>query len=538
METRNKLQATLTIGGKQGRSGEAETTPVSPLLFGSFIEHIENCIDGGIVGNEIGRISGRRQIREDVRDVCKELSPSILRFPGGTVMGIYHWEDYVGPMEQRKKIKNIVWGGMMTREFGTTEFVRYARRIGAEPMICVNMPTGTPEEAAHWVEYCNGTEDTYYANLRRAHGYDEPFRVKYWCIGNESFAESDLGLQSDPAVYIREAWEYAKYMKMTDPEIELVFVGNGQDEAWNRAVLDSLSVVCDYLSIHFYAGGEDPVSQSRAFESGDLARAEALLDEYNARDTKIDRWYRIPGRSHKIQLALDEWNIWNPAETPESHYGLAQKYSFADALWTADFLMMMIRHADHIGIANLAQMVNVIAPIMAEEQGVWKQTTFYPFAMFGKYCGDTLAESELEIGHIRERADSMMSISDTGDLQAETDAGAPADSPAPGTVSHVLTLQGGKAVLFLVNRDSRALNLKLPFEASETVLITCEAEVATGAVDGANSNVTKAEDGTASLADDDIVLYVVNSLTQDHVKVTHVEGLTEIPAYSIAIVRE
>lgn len=357
------------------------------LLFGSFIEHIENCIDGGIVdpGNPL---SDEKGIRLDVLEKCKELGPSVVRFPGGTVMGIYHWQDYVGPVEGRKKVRNIVWGGKLCREFGTAEYIDYCHKIGAEPMICVNMATGTAEEAANWVEYCNGTEDSHYANLRRSHGYEEPFQVKYWCIGNESYAKPDLGQQDDVKRYIRDAWEFVKYMKMTDPSIELVFVGNGDDPEWNREVLKEFAPVCDYLSVHFYAGGETAFDQLKAFETGKLVLLEKLLDEYNERDAKIDRWYRIPGRSHPIRLALDEWNIWNSKASAKSKYGLDQVYDWEDALWTAEFLIMLIEHKDHIGIANLAQMVNVIAPILADQKGSYRQPTFYPFSYFGRYCGE------------------------------------------------------------------------------------------------------------------------------------------------------
>lgn len=374
---------------------------IDKKIFGSFIEHIENCIEGGIVsvGNPLSNEFG---IRTDVLAVCKELAPTVLRFPGGTVMGIYHWMDYVGPIQTRKKVKNIVWGGRMTREFGTAEFVEYCRRIGSEPMICVNMPTGTPEEAAAWVEYCNGTDDTHYANLRRAHGYEAPFNVKYWCIGNESFAEPDLGLQHDVETYIKEAWEYSKYMKMTDPDIELVFVGNGEDSTWNQEVLDSLSPICDYLSIHYYAGGDNPLGHLRAFERNQLALVEKIIAEENNKNKPLDRWYRIPPRKHAIQIALDEWNIWNPSENERSRYGLYQEYTWNDALWTAEFLLMMIRHSDVIGIANLAQMVNTIAPIMATEDGVWKQTTFYPFKYISQYCGECLIANEALEGQAHE----------------------------------------------------------------------------------------------------------------------------------------
>ena len=412
---------------------------IDEKIFGNFIEHIENCISGGIFDKD-NPLSGDNGIRLDVLEKCKELAPPILRFPGGTVMGIYHWQDHVGPVENRKNMRNIVWGGMLCHEFGTAEFVEYCRKIGAEPMICVNMPTGTPEEAANWVEYCNGTEDSYYANLRRSHGYDEPFNVKYWCIGNESYAKPDLGIQHDVNVYIRDAWEFTKYMKMTDPSIELVYVGC--DEKWNRAVLDSLAPVCDYLSVHFYSGsGEQSFKMLDDFECGTLADTEKLLNEYNEKELSFSPWYRIPPRSHDIKIALDEWNIWNTAPNERSKYGLYQQYSWSDALWVADFLVMMINHSDNLGIANMAQMVNVIAPIMADREGSWKQTTFYPVKYFRHNCGAKLLECSFDHPAVKAAATES---------------------------------EGGEKVIFLVNHSAEVISCDFDYNLSSAITMTCE----------------------------------------------------------------
>lgn len=424
-------QAELRLTGK-------EKHEISPLIFGNFLEHIENCINGGVYDKE-NPLSDHKGIRQDVLEKCKELGPTILRFPGGTVMGIYHWQDHVGPMEERKKMRNIVWGGMLCHGFGTAEFVEYCRAIGAEPMICVNMPTGTAEEAAHWVEYCNGTEDTYYANLRRSHGYEEPFNVKYWCIGNESYAEPDLGTQHDVNVYIRDAWEYTKYMKMTDESIKLVYVG--YDEAWNRAVLESLGAVCDYLSIHFYAntsGGEyAPFAMTDQFAKSTLEPAFKLLDEFNEKEIDLNVWYRIPPRQGDIKIALDEWNIWNAGKTELSRYGVIQSYTWLNAVWTAEFLNLLIRNSDRIGIANMAQMVNVIAPIMAEKNGSYRQTTFYPMKLFREYAGKTYVPSSCD------------------------------------ALDAVVTETDGVHTVLLANRENEAVELKLPFASGKKITVTC-----------------------------------------------------------------
>ena len=225
---------------------------ISPLLFGHFIEFIENCITGGVSdpGSPASDASG---IRQDVLEKAMGLQPTLLRFPGGTYAGIYHWMDGIGPVANRRKRRNLIWGGINDNTFGTAEFVTYCRKLGAEPMLCVNMASGTAQEAADWVEYCNGEPGTYYADLRVADGFPEPFHVRYWCIGNESYAEPDLGAQHNPDRYIADAWEFTKHMKLMDPSLKLVYVGNPLDAAWNSRILESLAPVCDYLSIHHYS---------------------------------------------------------------------------------------------------------------------------------------------------------------------------------------------------------------------------------------------------------------------------------------------
>lgn len=356
---------------------------VNENIYGQFIELVLNCIDGGVYdpGNPL---SDEQGIRKDVVEKAKELAPPILRFPGGTVMCQYHWEDAIGPKEERIRRKNLIWGGELDPSFGTAEFVMFCRKIGAEPMICVNMASGTPEEAGNWVEYCNGTGNTYYANLRRAHGYEEPFCVKYWCIGNESYAEPDIGVHHDVNLYIRDAWEFIKFMKLTDDSIKTVIPGCERED-WNKPVLDSLHMVTDYFSIHHYSGEGGngiygPFAGERGLEKL-LAQVSRLLDTYPEKVTDFNPWYRFSPRAGKIKIALDEWNIWD--FVADETYGLLPTYCWRDALWVASILNLLIKNPD-IGMANMAQMVNVIAPIVADKEGSHFQTIGYPLRLYRK----------------------------------------------------------------------------------------------------------------------------------------------------------
>lgn len=354
---------------------------IDERIYGQFIEHLGNCINGGIYGK--GPLSDENNLRLDVLEKVSRLSSPVIRFPGGTVMSIYHFEDAIGPMEERKIRKNLIWGGVLSPEFGSAEFAMYCKRVGAEPMICVNMASGTAEEAAHWVEYMNGTDDTYYANLRRKHGYEEPFNVKYWCIGNECYAEPDIGIQHDVNVYIRDAKEFIKFMKLTDPSIECVIVGCDDMENWNKPVLDALSDFTDYFSYHFYAAENNmglygPFVCENAFLRK-VNELKNLLSSYPDEPVSFNKWYRFPPRKNPIRLMIDEWNIWEYKD--DGMYGLQMKYNWRDAVWTASMLNNFLNEPMIAG-ANMAQLVNILAPIIADESGSYLQTIFTPLEIY------------------------------------------------------------------------------------------------------------------------------------------------------------
>jgi alpha-N-arabinofuranosidase len=255
------------------------------------------------------------------------------------------------------------------------------------------MSTGTLQETANWVEYCNGTGDTYYANLRRSHGYEEPFNVKYWCIGNEVTTPPDIGWQHHLDVYVREAWEYCKYMKLVDPSIRLIL--SGGDEDWNRALLDRLYDMCDYISLHYYSATPD-YEEIKRFEKGFLAIYEKQVDEYNKKEVNVSCFFPEYKRTAPIRISLDEWNLWYKNYDKASGFGLQTRYEWKAALWVAAFLNMIIRHSDHIGIANMAQMVNVIAPIVATKEGSYYQTIFYPMRNYRRDCGSYFTHASYE----------------------------------------------------------------------------------------------------------------------------------------------
>jgi alpha-N-arabinofuranosidase len=352
---------------------------ISPNIYGQFIEHLGRAIYGGIYDD------AQRRFRPDVLEKVQQLHPPLLRYPGGTVTKIYHWKDGVGP--NRPVRKNLIWGGNDNNHVGTDEFMRYAELVGAAPFLTVNMSTGTAEEAADWVEYCNGN-GTYYASQRQANGHAAPYGVKYWGLGNEEAAREDAGTLQNVQDYVKKAWYYAKLMKLQDPSIQLIMAGD--QAAWNEEVLRELHPICDYISLHLYASSKpgEPASlfASIAAMEDNIQKLAAQIKALTpARVENFSKWYRFPSRQQPVKIALDEWGIWEAGGT--GAYGLEQRYTWNHALGVATFLNIFQRNAAVIGLATWAQTVNVLAPIMTNETTSICQTIYYPLALYRRLCG-------------------------------------------------------------------------------------------------------------------------------------------------------
>jgi len=362
---------------------------VSPMIFGQFIEYLGRCIDGGIY-EEGSPLSDENGFRKDVLQKVQDLNVPILRFPGGTVVKIYHWQDGIGPKAERPKRKNLIWGGINDNHFGTAEFVEYCRKIGAEPFLVVNMSTGTPEEASNWVEYCNGTGDTYWAKLRRSHGYEKPFNVKYWGIGNEEYAVTDAGKHQDVEKYIEDSWQYVKLMKLQDNSLKLTLVGNSTDLAWSKKVIDEMHPVCDFLAIHLYSIPSDSnyftlLNSIDAFNT-DFNVMRTLLQKVPEKVENFSSWYRFPPRQEPLKIAVDEWGIWDlNSGKGKGDYQMEYSYNWAQALAVGKFLNLFQRNADLIGLATWAQTVNVLAPVMTSKEGSYCQTIYTPLQAYQRY---------------------------------------------------------------------------------------------------------------------------------------------------------
>jgi len=265
----------------------------------------------------------------------------------------------------------LAWHAEESNRFGTDEFIEYCRALGTEPYICINLGTGTLDEARNCLEYCNCTGNTYYANLRRQNGHPEPYNVKYWGLGNEMYGHWQMG-HKPAEEYARYAREAAKLMKWVDPSIKLISCGLDGLSEWDRIVLEILAPFVDYHSIHLYTGSADYCTD--IFQSHHAGRM------IQATHAVIGRIRYQQGIRHPIRIAFDEWNVWFREKAEEGQ--LEERYNLADALAVATYLNEFQRHPTAMGMANLAQMINVIPPIVTSPQGLFRQTIYFPLQLY------------------------------------------------------------------------------------------------------------------------------------------------------------
>jgi len=356
---------------------------IDPKIYGNFAEHLGRCIEGGIF-DENSSLSDANGYRRDVLDAAKKLGVSLLRWPGGNFSSNYHWKDGIGPRDKRPPRLEMAWGTVESNRFGTHEFLNYCEMLGAEPYICANLGTGTWEEAQQWVEYVNSSKDTAMTRLRKENGRADPWKVTYWGLGNEMDGPWQMGHRSAED-YGKFALEAAKLMKWTDPNVKLIAAGSsnyggGSDWiGWNRTVLDFLKTHADYLSLHMYVG--NPNNDFSEFLTSSLTLGERI----KTAEGVINAALSGQPRGRKIYIAWDEWNVWYRARGASQGGGrrmLEEKYNLEDALVVATFLNTFVNNAHILKIANMAQLVNVIAPIFTDEKRMFLQTIYYPLALF------------------------------------------------------------------------------------------------------------------------------------------------------------
>ena len=362
---------------------------IDKRIYGSFIEHLGRAVYGGIFepGHPLADEDG---FRTDVIDEIKKLNVPIVRYPGGNFVSGYNWEDGVGPVEKRPKKLELAWGVTEPNLFGTNEFAKWCKKADTECMMAVNLGLRGPEAARNLVEYCNHKSGSYWSDLRRSHGYEDPHNIKLWCLGNEMDGDWQIGHKT-AVEYGRTAAEAAKVMKWTDPSIETVLCGSSNMGMssfgdWEATTLDLAYDKVDYVSLHLYF-------DNRPDDIGSFLAKNMIMDDFIK--TVICICDYIKGKKHSrhtVNLSFDEWNVWYHSngdyveKWSTAPHQLEDIYNYEDALVVALMLMTILKHADRVNVACIAQLVNVIAPIMTENGGkCWEQTIFYPFMHLSNY---------------------------------------------------------------------------------------------------------------------------------------------------------
>lgn len=356
---------------------------IDKKIYGNFAEHLGRCIEGGIF-EENSPKSDSNGYRKDVMEAIRNLHVPLLRWPGGNFSSNYHWMDGVGPRDQRPARLEMAWGTVESNRFGTHEFLNYLEMLGIDPYVCANLGTGSWVEAQQWVEYCNRADGTAMARLRQKNGRQKPWAVKYWGLGNEMDGPWQMGHRTAED-YGKFALEAAKLMKWTDSSVKLIAAGssnynqNADWIGWNRTVLGHLRDHIEYLSMHLYLG-------NKANDYAEFVASPMRLHHLTkTAEGIINEALEGAPKEKKIFIAWDEWNVWYRARGQGKEAGrliLEERYNLEDALVIAGMLNVFINNAHIVKIANLAQIVNVIAPIFTNEKDLFLQTIYYPLALF------------------------------------------------------------------------------------------------------------------------------------------------------------
>ena len=431
-----------------------QISAIDPHIYGSFLEHLGRAIYEGIYDPK-SKFADGDGFRTDVMAEVKQMGVPIIRYPGGNFVSGYHWLNGVGPKKDRPTVLDRAWDTLETNQFGTNEFITWAREAGAEPLFGLNFGTGTAEDAAALVEYCNVAQGTKWSELRRSHGYEQPHRVKYWCVGNEMDGPWQIG-HIPAREYGLKAADAARQMRAVDPTVKLVACGSSGPFMptyieWDRTVLEECYDDVDGISLHRYWGNtEETNHDSQVYMAMNLAMDRQIEEIIAVCDS-----VRAEKRSGKqLFLSFDEWNVWYRARSGDDVDGhgksaphlLEEKYNLEDALLVGGLANSLMRHADRVKLACLAQLVNVIAPIMTNENGILRQTIYYPYAWALQYAHGT-----------------ALSLAPEGPGYRVESLGRPIESmglPVPGfgevpwlDVTAVWNEQKKAATLFVLNRE-------------------------------------------------------------------------------------
>jgi alpha-N-arabinofuranosidase len=423
-------------------------------VFGSFLEHLGRAIYGGVYDPK-SALADANGFRKDVLDEIRRMGVPIVRYPGGNFVSGYHWLDGVGAKKDRPTVLEKAWNSAETNQFGTNEFLAWCKLAGTQPLMGLNLGTGTPEMAAALVEYLNVDKGTKWSDLRRSHGIAEPYGVTNWCLGNEMDGPWQIGHMS-AAEYGEKAADAGRQMRYVDPNLKLIACGSSGPTRptyleWDREVLEQCYEYVDAISLHRYFDNTSETDGNSAYFLALNLSMERQISEVAAVCDYVQGIKRSP---KKLWLSFDEWNVWYRARGATFQDGnrqqaphlLEEVYNLEDALLVGGLINSLLRNSDRVRVGCLAQLVNVIAPIMTNATGMYRQTIFYPYNWALQYARGAA-------------------------LQVLVEPGPSYDVPGFGKVPYVdvagtWNAADGTASLFILNRDlTNAHQVEINWEA-------------------------------------------------------------------------
>lgn len=394
------LDIGATISGELTADVAGPLTPFNRMLFGQFLEHFQRQVYGGVF-DPGSPLADEHGFRTDVAESLRELRVPIVRWPGGCFASAYHWRDGVG--RDRRPSFDKAWGVEDPNTFGTDEFVKWCRLVGAEPYICTNAGSGTPEEMSDWVEYCNLKGEGRYSRLREANGVPEPLNVRFWSIGNENYLGGEIGAKTveEWGPLVRES---AKMMRAVDSELKILAAATTTGN-WTPPMLREAGRYLDYISIHGYW---DPLWQAGTHPS-DYLHCMAFCEAPERQIGQAVELLNQTGFGDRIKIAFDEWNLrgWHHPGFPggganqlamireRDNNDLNETYTMADAVFSASFLNACLRQAKYVQMACMAPVVNVRGPLFVHPKGIVKRTTFHVLKMYSDLLQPNVIESRV-----------------------------------------------------------------------------------------------------------------------------------------------
>ena len=402
-----------SIGYAQKAAGPTRTiinqalyrSDLDPRVLGAFLEHLGRAIYTGVYEPD-SALADKNGFRTDVIAQIKGMGVPIMRYPGGNFVSGYNWLDGVGPKNQRPTVLERAWNSLETNQFGTNEFMHWCKLVGTEPLLGFNLGTGTPEQAVAWVEYCNVDKGTKWSELRRSHGYEQPHNVRYWCMGNEMDGPWQMG-HMPAREYGRIARDSAQQIRVIDETLQLIACGSSNTImptylVWDREVLEECYDMVDGISLHNYYGNTESLTgnNSSRYLAMNLDMERQIL-EIAAVCDYVQGLRKSPKR---LWLSFDEWNVWYRARTGAHVDGkrafapklLEEVYNLEDALLVGGFLNTLLRQSDRVKVGCLAQILNVIAPLVTNKTSVLRQSIYYPYAFALKYARGRVLDLRVE----------------------------------------------------------------------------------------------------------------------------------------------